>query len=168
MRPESYGDGRCSFSLTVGPDHTNPYGAVHGGVVAALVDQAMGGAVHSRLEPGERCTTIEIKINYLAPVTAGELKADASLIQRTHRIGVLEARVHGDGGTLVAQPDGGPRRAPQAPRARRRPGVAGAPLVSAIRLRTRSHSVFKPGGLGGPAAGAPMFPQKFVRHQTSR
>jgi uncharacterized protein (TIGR00369 family) len=106
MRPEAYGDGRCSFSLTVGPDHTNPYGAVHGGVVAALVDQAMGGAVHSRLEPGERCTTIEIKINYLAPVTAGELRADASLIQRSRRIGVLEARVHVDGGTLVAHATG--------------------------------------------------------------
>ena len=106
MRPGMFGDGRCSFSLTVGPDHTNPYGAVHGGVVAALVDQAMGGAVYSRLEPGERCTTIEIKVNYLAPVTAGELTADAALIQRTRRIGVLEARVHGDDGTLVAHATG--------------------------------------------------------------
>lgn len=106
LRPGTIGDGHCSFALTVGPDHTNPYGAVHGGVVAALVDQAMGGALYSRLDPGERCTTLEIKINYLATVTSGELTADASVLQRTKRTAVLEARVHGDGGKLVAAATG--------------------------------------------------------------
>lgn len=106
MRPGTFGDGRCSFALTVRPDHLNPYGVVHGGVVYALVDQAMGGALFSRLEPGERCATLEIKINYLTAVTSGDLTADASLIQRTRRTGVVEARVHGDGGTLVAHATG--------------------------------------------------------------
>jgi len=106
IRPGTIGDGRCSFALTVAPHPMNPYGAVHGGVVYSLVDQAMGGALFSRLEPGERCTTLEIKINYLASVTAGELTAQASVLQRTKRTGVLEAKVHGDGGTLVAAATG--------------------------------------------------------------
>jgi acyl-coenzyme A thioesterase PaaI-like protein len=38
--------------------------------VYSLVDYAMGGALTSRLAPGERCATLEIKINYLAPAGA--------------------------------------------------------------------------------------------------
>jgi acyl-CoA thioesterase len=96
MTPGHLADGRCSVTLRVGPEHTNPYGAVHGGVVYSLVDTAMGGAMVSRLAPGERCATLEVKINYLAPVSAGELRAEARLVERTSRIGVLEARVHVD------------------------------------------------------------------------
>ena len=106
MRPGTIGDGRCSWSLTVGPDHLNPYGTVHGGVVYSLVDQAMGGALFSRLEPGERCATLEIKINYLAPVTSGDITAEASLLQRTKRTAVVEARVHAGSGALIAHATG--------------------------------------------------------------
>jgi acyl-CoA thioesterase len=91
-------DGRAAFER----DHMNPYGVVHGGVIYSLVDYAMGGAMVSRLRPGERCATLEVKINYLAPVTGGELSAEARLIERTNRVGVLEATVHGESGRLVA------------------------------------------------------------------
>lgn len=102
IRPVSFGESAATFGLTVRHDHLNPYGVVHGGVVYSLVDTAMGAAVHTRLAPGERCATIEIKINYLAPVTAGDLRAEARLVERTKRIAVLEARVRGDGEQLVA------------------------------------------------------------------
>ena len=102
IRPERFEDGAATFGLTIRDDHLNPYGVVHGGVVSSLVDTAMGAAVHTRLVQGERCATIEIKINYLAPVTAGELRAEARLIERTKRIAVLEARVRGEGDQLVA------------------------------------------------------------------
>ena len=102
IRRMTMGDGRCSFDLTVRPDHMNPHGVVHGGVVYSLVDYAMGGALTSQLQPGERCTTLEVKINYLAPVSGGELRAEAWVVERTKRIGVLEARVYGDDDRLVA------------------------------------------------------------------
>lgn len=95
-------DGRCRFDLTVRPDHMNPYGVVHGGVLYTLVDYAMGGALVTRLGPGERCATLEVKIQYLAPVSAGELRAEARVVERSKRVGVLEARVHADGDRLVA------------------------------------------------------------------
>jgi acyl-CoA thioesterase len=79
----------------------NPHGVAHGGVVYSLVDYAMGGALTSGLAAGERCATLEIKINYLAPAVDGTLAADAWVVQRTGRIGVLEARAHA-GATLVA------------------------------------------------------------------
>lgn len=96
------GDGRCVFELTIGPDHLNPYGVLHGGIPYTLVDYAMGGAMLSRLEPGERCATLEVKINYLAAASSGKIVADAVLVERTGRIGVLQARVHGDDGRLLA------------------------------------------------------------------
>ena len=54
IRRASMADGRARFDLTIRPDHMNPHGVVHGGVVYSLVDYAMGGALTSRLEPGER------------------------------------------------------------------------------------------------------------------
>ena len=95
-------DGRCRFDLTIRSDHMNPYGVVHGGVLYTLVDYAMGGALVTRLGPGERCATLEVKIQYLAPVSGGEMRAEAWIVERTKRIGVLEARVHADGTRLVA------------------------------------------------------------------
>ena len=84
-------DGHASFHLTVCAEHMNPHGVVHGGIVYTLGDYARGGALTSRLEPGERCATLEVKINYLAPVTEGGIRAEARVVERTRRIGVLEA-----------------------------------------------------------------------------
>ena len=101
-RRVQWGDGSCRFELTAGPRHLNPYGMVHGGVVYSLVDYAMGGALTSRLAPGERCATLEIKINYLSAAAAGSLAAEATVVDRTTRIGVLEARVTDGASRLVA------------------------------------------------------------------
>jgi acyl-CoA thioesterase len=95
-------DGRARFELSVGPQHLNPHDVVHGGVVYTLVDYAMGGAVTSRLGPGERCATLEIKINYVAPVSEGLIAAEAQVVARSGRVVVLEARVQADGDRLVA------------------------------------------------------------------
>lgn len=102
IRRVSMGGGRARFALTVRENHMNPNGVAHGGVIYSLADTAMGAALFSALERGQSCTTLEIKINYLAPVTTGEIAVEASVIARTKRTGVLEARVHGDGGALVA------------------------------------------------------------------
>jgi acyl-CoA thioesterase len=102
MRAGSTGDGRARWELAVDPRHLNPHGIVHGGVIYTVADTAMGAALVSRLEPGETCTTLEIKMQYLAPVTGGVIAAEAALVQRSRRIGVLEARVIDAGDRLVA------------------------------------------------------------------
>jgi acyl-CoA thioesterase len=121
LRRTRMAGGEATMDLTVGPDHLNPYGVVHGAVVYALVDTAMGAALVSRLETGERCATLEVKIQYLAPVAAGGLRAEARLVERTRRIAVLEARVWSDGDRLVALAtgtfyvSGGSRKTPPMP-----------------------------------------------------
>jgi acyl-CoA thioesterase len=95
-------EGTCRFELTAESRHLNPHGVVHGGVVYSLVDYAMGGALTSRLARGERCATLEIKINYLATAAAGPLAALATVVDRTARIAVLEARVTDGADRLIA------------------------------------------------------------------
>ncbi len=104
LRRRAVAEGRAAFEVEIGKEHMNPDGVVHGGVLFALVDSAMGAALWSRLdlERGERCATLEIKINYLAVVTEGSVRADATLLHRTGRTAVLEARVHDGADRLVA------------------------------------------------------------------
>ena len=96
------GDGRATFELAVRPEHLNPHGVVHGGVVATLADYAMGGALTSRLDAGERCATLEMKLNYVASAARGRLRAEAAVAHRGRRVAVLEVRVSDDAGRLVA------------------------------------------------------------------
>ena len=106
IRRRAMADGRSSFDAAIRPEHMNPHGVVHGGVVYTLVDYAMGGAVTSRLEPGERCATLEIKINYLAAATEGVLRAEAEVVERTSRTAVVHAEVRDGGGRRVAMATG--------------------------------------------------------------
>ena len=102
IRRASMGDGRSVFELTIRPEHMNPHGVVHGGVVYTLVDFAMGGALTSLLEPGEGCATLEVKINYLAPALAGDVRAEACVVSRSRRVAVMEARAYGEAQRLIA------------------------------------------------------------------
>ena len=102
MRAKSVGDGQARFELDVQAKHLNPNGILHGGVIYSLADTAMGAALFSRLDSGEQCATLEIKMSYLVPVTAGRITADAAVVQRTKRIGVIEAKVFDDGDRLIA------------------------------------------------------------------
>jgi len=63
------GFSRCA--LAVAPHHFNRFGVVHGGVVFTLADTGMGAALVPDLQEGEKCATIEVKINYFKPILAG-------------------------------------------------------------------------------------------------
>jgi acyl-CoA thioesterase len=93
MRSASMADGRCAWTMTIGSLHLNPYGIVHGGLLYTLMDYAMGGAVTSILDGRQRCTTLEIKMNYLAPASDGDVCADAWVVSRGGRIVVLQGDV---------------------------------------------------------------------------
>ena len=101
LRGLTVGDGRCVWATAIEDVHRNPYGVVHGGVLFTLVDYAMGGALTSMLEAGQRCTTLEIKINYVAPATDGEVRAEAWVVSKGGRVAILEAKVT-TGDTLLA------------------------------------------------------------------
>src|SRR5437879_8514858 len=61
FRPTSVETGRAVFELEAGPQHANPMGTLHGGVVCDVADAAMGVAYASTLADGESFTTLELR-----------------------------------------------------------------------------------------------------------
>ncbi|MGB2898756.1 MAG: PaaI family thioesterase [Candidatus Acidiferrum sp.] len=82
----------------------NPLGSIHGGYTAALLDSCMACAVHSTLEAGYSYTTLEVKINYIRPVTSetGEMRAEGKVIHSGKRIATAEGRLFDSAGKLYA------------------------------------------------------------------
>src|SRR5688572_5028585 len=62
-------EGRVVFEAQPSEYHFNPIGSVHGGFAATLLDTAMGCSIHSCLPVGGGYTTLEIKINYVRPLS---------------------------------------------------------------------------------------------------
>jgi uncharacterized protein (TIGR00369 family) len=93
------GYGHASFQLDPGEHLYNPLGTVHGGVIATLLDSAMGCAVHSTLEEGRSYTTLELKVNYVGVVTrdSGRVVASGSVVHRGRSTATAEGRLLAQG-----------------------------------------------------------------------
>jgi uncharacterized protein (TIGR00369 family) len=76
------GDGRATAVLVAGPQHANPMGTLHGGILCDIADAAMGMAFASTLGPEESFTTVELKINFFRPVWEARLRAEGRVVQR--------------------------------------------------------------------------------------
>jgi len=96
-------DGRASVTLAAGPQHANPMGTLHGGILCDIADAAMGMAFASTLAPGETFTTVELKINFFRPVWEARLKAEGKVVRRGRSLGYVECEVTDERGRLVAK-----------------------------------------------------------------
>jgi len=96
-------DGRAVVTLAAGPQHANPMGTLHGGVLCDIADAAMGMAFASTLAPGESFTTIELKINFFRPVWEARLRAEGKVIRRGSTVGYIECEITDESGRLVAK-----------------------------------------------------------------
>jgi uncharacterized protein (TIGR00369 family) len=96
--------GRATFNLDVGEHLYNPIGSVHGGVCCALLDSAMGCAVHSTLSVGQAYTTLELKVNLVKALTlsTASVIAEGELITSGRRVATASGRILGPDGTLYA------------------------------------------------------------------
>ncbi len=90
-----YHDDGVSLRLQLGEHHMNGAGVVHGGVLLTLADAALGYSIARAV--GGRCTTAEVKINYLRPVITGEVIARARVLRKGRKLVVARAQVHCDG-----------------------------------------------------------------------
>ena len=97
------GDGHAIGSLQAGPQHANPMGTLHGGVLCDIADAAMGMAFASTLAPDESFTTIALSINFFRPVWQARLKAEARVINRGKSVGYLECDVTDQDGKHIAR-----------------------------------------------------------------
>jgi len=82
--------------------HLQPYGIVHGGVIATIIDTATFWAGFLRLDEDCGLVNVDLKLNYLSSVVQGELRAEGICIRPGRTISYAEARVEDDKGNLVA------------------------------------------------------------------
>lgn len=86
----------------------NIIGSVHGGWAAAILDSALALATLSNLEADQAFTTVDIRINYLRPLTAetGEVTAEGRVMQAGRRLAYCEAKLTDRSGKLLAHGTG--------------------------------------------------------------
>ena len=98
---ESAEDGRARLTLEASPDHLNEGGTVHGGVLASLVDMAMGEAVRSSIGEDDVPATSQLTVTYLRPGKPGVLTVSAAVSKQGDNLTMCEADVEQDGKALV-------------------------------------------------------------------
>lgn len=87
--------GRTVFEMQIGEHLYNPIGSVHGGVLATLLDSALGCAVHSLLPAGVGYATVDLSVTYLRPVTreTGRLRCEAEVIHAGRTVATARAQI---------------------------------------------------------------------------
>jgi len=95
--------GKAVFEMEAGPQHANPMGTLHGGILCDIADAAMGIAYASDLGEGESFTTLELKINFLKPVWNARLRAEGRVVKRGKTVGLVECDVTDEKGSLAAR-----------------------------------------------------------------
>lgn len=108
MELKSVDAGTATFIATPDESHYNPIGAIHGGFVCTLLDSALGCAAHTLLPAGTGYTSIEIKVNYLRPVspTSGPLTCVGRVTKPGRRVTFAEGEVTDAAGRVVATASG--------------------------------------------------------------
>ena len=96
--------GRAVFEMEPGPQHYNPIGSVHGGIALTLLDSAMGCAVHTTLGAGVGYTTLEVKTNFVRPISAdtGVIRCEGVVLHSGSRIATAEGKLTDAAGKLLA------------------------------------------------------------------
>ena len=102
MRLEAIDIDRATILLDIEERHFQPFGMVHGGVLATLIDTATFWAAFLRLPPDAGLVNIDLKLNYLQPAQAGRLTATGRCIRPGRTLSYTEAHVHDERGELLA------------------------------------------------------------------
>ena len=107
LRLVESGEGTAVVEMTTTDDMANHSGFVHGGMISALADSAMGRSVRT-LKPGvKRVMSFDLKLNFINVAKIGEiLRATGHVIHAGRRTVVAECRVEGEDGSLVATASG--------------------------------------------------------------
>jgi acyl-CoA thioesterase len=103
VRIEDMGPGHARLVLPFRAEYTHGLRVVQGGVITSVADAAIAHAIMPMLEPGQACTTVELKINFLAPVTKEDMVAEARVVRKGRQIVLGEADVRSPEGRHFAR-----------------------------------------------------------------
>jgi uncharacterized protein (TIGR00369 family) len=94
--------GTSHLKIAVHEKHLQPFGMVHGGVYASLIDAAAFWACYCEVEEGLSITTVEMKLNYLAPASNGLLVGNGRRIKMGKTLCLADATIGDEQGRLLA------------------------------------------------------------------
>jgi uncharacterized protein (TIGR00369 family) len=103
MKIADVGVGFSLLEIDLGQKHLQPFGVVHGGVFASIIDAAAFWAVYYDIEdPDTGITTVDLKLNYLAPAASGRMIAKGRRIKLGKTLGYADAEVTDAKGKILA------------------------------------------------------------------
>lgn len=102
MEPLQASQGWAKVRLPFRKEITQLYGTVHGGALASLADSAVALAIKSVAPDSEMHSTVEMKINYLAPARDRDIICEARLLKQGKRIMVGWAELKDTDDRLIA------------------------------------------------------------------
>ena len=102
MRLVSISLDQATVKLETGQCHLQPFGIVHGGVMATLIDTATFWSVFLRLPEDAGLVNIDLKLNYLKSIASGAMTAEGRCIRAGRSVSYAEASVKDNDGNLIA------------------------------------------------------------------
>ena len=103
MQISRVGAGFSELAIDLAHKHLQPFGFVHGGVFASIIDAAAFWSLFYEIEnPETGVTTVDLKLNYLAPAVSGKLIAKGRKIKLGRTLGYAEAEVTDARGRILA------------------------------------------------------------------
>jgi uncharacterized protein (TIGR00369 family) len=102
MRIETLSWGKSELTIATGEKHLQPFGIAHGGVCASIIDAACFWAVFTEVPEDTGLTTVDLKLNYLAPVITSKLFGKGECIKLGRTMGLGKAEIYNSDGNIVA------------------------------------------------------------------
>jgi uncharacterized protein (TIGR00369 family) len=93
IRTTEVGEGTMTAEITLRDELLNPFGTAHGGVVASLVDHVLGSVLYPLIPRGAWAATTEFKVNLMAPIREGVVRARSEVVGLTKSTAVVRIDV---------------------------------------------------------------------------
>ena len=96
--------GLCRIACAIGPHHLNRGGALHGGVILALMDHAGGlaGSWAGDDEPARFSITLDLNGRFARPAKSGQVLVEAKIVSEGRSIYFASTEIRDENDQLIA------------------------------------------------------------------
>ena len=102
MRVTELSVGFAVVVIEIGREHMNPFGGLHGGAIASAIDTAAYWSAYGDLPEENGLVSIDLKVDFLAPVSAERVVVNGQRIKSGKTICLAEAKMSDRNGKVLA------------------------------------------------------------------
>ncbi len=96
-------DGHAEMSWTPTPDMANPFGSVHGGIIATAIDESCGAALMPLIETPS-APTVSLNVEYLHAVQiGGTYSVRSEIVRKGRAMAIADAQILSQEGTMLVR-----------------------------------------------------------------